>query len=235
MSATTTLRPAVAGRWYPANRDELASLVDGLLADAQQRSTSGSMEPSALIAPHAGFAYSGAVAASAFARIAGRSFDRIVLIGPSHYFGFSGAAVPEAATAGYHTPLGDVPVDRDAVAALARSPGFVARDPFFAPEHSLESELPFLQRALPRDVPIVPVLMGGSATSADAARAADAIAPLCTPSTLVVVSSDFTHFGPRFNYVPFTEEVPRRLRELDLAAVAAIEAGDLAAFTELVR
>jgi AmmeMemoRadiSam system protein B len=231
----TTLLPAVAGRWYPKERDALAGLVDRLLSEARTRRTEPPVPVTALIAPHAGFAYSGAVAASAFAPLAGRRFDRVVVIGPSHYFGFSGAAVPDAGTAAYRTPLGDVPLDRDAVAALARAPGVQAGDTFFEPEHALESELPFLQRVLHEGVPVLPVLMGGGASGDDAARVAEAIEPLRTAGTLVVVSSDFTHFGPRFGYVPFTDDVPRRLRELDLSAVGAIEAGDADAFATLVR
>jgi AmmeMemoRadiSam system protein B len=231
----TTLMPAVAGRWYPKEREALAGLVDSLLDDARARRAETFAATSAVIAPHAGFAYSGAVAAAAFAPLADRRFDRIVLIGPSHYFGFSGAAVPEKDAAMYRTPLGDVPIDRDAVAVLARSAGFQSSDKLFEPEHALESELPFLQRVLPTVVPVVPILMGGGASADDAARVAEAIDALRAASTLVVVSSDFTHFGPRFGYVPFTDDVPRRVRELDLAAVAAVEAGDAAAFASLVR
>jgi AmmeMemoRadiSam system protein B len=105
----------------------------------------------------------------------------------------------------------------------------------FEPEHALEAELPFLQRVLAEAVPIVPVLLGGRATHVDAQRAADALAPLVGASTLVVVSSDFTHFGPRFGFVPFVDDVPARIRDLDLGAVAAIEAGDAAAFERYVQ
>ena len=87
-----------------------------------------------------------------------------------------------------------------------------------------------MQRALPGTTPIVPVLVGGGASCADAARIATAVAPLVRESTLVVISSDFTHFGPRFGYVPFTEDVPARIRALDLGAIHAIEAGDAGAF-----
>jgi hypothetical protein len=188
----------------------------------------------ALIVPHAGFAYSGAVAASAFSRLRGRTFDRVILVGPSHYFGFEGAAIPDAAEA-YRTPLGDAPIDREAVLSLRETAGFRADDRMFEPEHALEAELPFLQRILATDVPIVPVLLGGGATHADAKRTADALAPLLGAPTLVVISSDFTHFGPRFGYVPFEDDVPARLRHLDLGAVAAIEAGDAADFARYVR
>ena len=218
------LQPAVAGSWYPREREALAALVDGLLEGAAGRAAGPVSPMAACIVPHAGFAYSGAVAASAFFRLRGLSFDRVVLLGPSHYFGFHGAAIPDAADA-YGTPLGDVPIDVDAVAALRRAPLFRADDTLFEPEHALEAELPFLQRVLSPEVPIVPVLLGGGTTYAEAGRVAVALAPHRTGSTLLVVSSDFTHFGPRFDYVPFDDDVPARIRELDLGAIAAIESG----------
>jgi AmmeMemoRadiSam system protein B len=229
----SVLGPAVAGSWYPRDRDELAVLVDGLLENAAERAAIPAVAVTALIVPHAGFAYSGTVAAAAFARLRGRTIDRVVLLGPSHHFGFRGAAVPKAATA-CGTPLGVLPIDREAVSALSLSACFRADDRMFEREHALEAELPFLQRVLPAGVAIVPILMGGGATSDDTARVADAVSPLLRPSALLVVSSDFTHFGPRFDYVPFTRDIPARLRELDLRAIAAIEAGDAEAFSRCV-
>jgi AmmeMemoRadiSam system protein B len=234
MRPTSVLGPAVAGTWYPRNREELADTVDGLLTAAGARSLAPRTPVTALIAPHAGFAYSGAVAASTFLRISERSFDRVVLLGPSHYFAFRGAAIPDAAGA-YRTPLGDMPIDRDAIATLRGEGGFVADDTMFEPEHALEAELPFLQRTLRGDASIVPILFGGRATHDDATLVAKAIAPLVSASTLVVVSSDFTHFGPRFGYEPFKDDVPARLRALDMGAIAAIEAGDAVAFARYVE
>ena len=234
MAPTEVLGPAVAGRWYPARRADLVSLVDRLLADAQARARSATRPPAALIAPHAGFSYSGAVAASAFRLAAGASYDRIVILGPSHYFGFPGAAVPDAARA-YRTPLGDVTLDRDALASLRGAPGFRADDRLFDPEHALESEIPFLQRVLGEVPPLVPILMGGSATTQDASATADILAPLVDSRTLVVVSSDFTHFGPRFGFVPFESDVPEEIERLDLGAVRTIERGDADGFTRYVE
>jgi len=225
------LGPAVAGSWYPRDTEELRRRVDALL-EAEGAEPRRSVR--AIIAPHAGFDYSGAVAGSAFAGLKGRRPDRVLLLGPSHHFGFTGAAVPDAATA-MRTPLGDLPIDREATAALRTVRGFRADDGVFAPEHALEAELPFLQRALACEAPLVPVLLGGQATADDARRTADALAPLITASTLVVVSSDFTHYGPRFGYVPFTDERPRRIHDLDRGAIAAIVAGDAAGFSRYVE
>jgi AmmeMemoRadiSam system protein B len=222
--------PAVAGSWYPRDPDQLARRVDALLAVPGERAAAPAV---AIIAPHAGFDYSGAVAASAFAELRGRQFDRVILLGPSHHFGFPGAAVPDAATA-LQTPLGDVPIDRAAIAALGESRGFRADDRVFAPEHALEAELPFLQRVLASIPRIVPVLLGGGASKDDARRVAEALLPWIDAATLIVVSSDFTHFGRRFGFVPFTDDVPSRIRELDHGAIRAIEAGDASEFARFV-
>jgi AmmeMemoRadiSam system protein B len=235
MRSVRALSPAVAGRWYPRGSGELAGLVDRLLDGAAEQAPEPTGPIAALIAPHAGFAYSGAVAASAFTGLRGRAFDRVVLVGPSHHFGFAGAAVPERDTAAYRTPLGAVPIDRDAVSVLAASAGFRGDDRMFEPEHALEAELPFLQRALDATTPIVPILIGGGASSDDAARVATAVGPLLRGSALLVISSDFTHFGPRFDYVPFTDDVQRRIRELDLGAIRTIEAGSAASFSSYVE
>ena len=233
MGGRAAIGPAVAGGWYPRDPDELARLVDRLIENVEGQAPR-CLSPIALIAPHAGFAYSGAVAAAAFAGLRGRSFDRVVIVGPSHHFAFRGAAIPGAAST-YRTPLGDVPIDRDALDAIRGAPVFVADDRMFVPEHAIEAELPFLQRVIGGHVPIVPVLLGGGATGDDAARLAEAVAPLLTDAALLVVSSDFTHFGPRFDFVPFVDDVPARIRALDFGAIAAIEAGDAAAFARYVE
>ena len=225
----SAIEPAVAGSWYPARRDELASMVDRLLASVKRRPTTAR----AVIAPHAGYAYSGLVAASAFRTLPEKAPSRIVLIGPSHYFGFSGAAVPDRAVL-QRTPLGDSPLDLALLQSLRTAPGFRADDRAFVPEHALEAELPFLQRRLGFDVPLVPILLGGGSTGEDARAVASSLAPHLDDDTIVVVSSDFTHYGPRFDYVPFVDDVPARVRALDLSACAEIARGDGAGFADLV-
>ena len=163
------------------------------------------------------------------------AFNRVVLLGPSHHFGFEGAAVPDAATA-MRTPLGDVPIDRDAVARLRESTGFRADD----------THLRAGARARGRaSVPAAGV--GGRRRRSSRCCSADARATTTrdasptrsrrgsTTPRCVVVSSDFTHYGPRFGYVPFTDDLPRRIRELDHGAIAAIEAGDAAEFARYVE
>ena len=233
MGAFAILEPAVAGTWYPSGRNDLASLVDRLLDEATSRATGAGKGTVAVVVPHAGFAYSGAVAASAFRLLSGASPSRVVILGPSHYFGFRGAAIPSGLS-GQKTPLGVVPFDLPALDALRASPVVRSDDRAFAPEHALEAEMPFLQRVLDAEIPLVPVLLGGGATHAEAVRLASDLQPLVDARTAIVVSSDFTHYGERFGYVPFRDEIPRRLRDLDLGAVTTIVSGDGPAFAGYV-
>ena len=151
--------PAVAGAFYPADPARLRAAGDRAHGRGARRSAGS---PKALIAPHAGYVYSGAVAAAAFARVArrGAGIRRVVLIGPAHYVPFRGIAVPTARA--FETPLGSVPVDRDALATLAELPGRGPNDAAHAPEHALEVELPFLQAVLGAFA-LMPLLVGEAA------------------------------------------------------------------------
>jgi MEMO1 family protein len=182
--------PAVAGLFYPAEAAALRDAVDGLLGEVPPPRF-GADRPRALIAPHAGYAYSGPVAASAFRRVAGAgsTFTRVVVIGPSHHVACRGIAAPRASA--FATPLGEIPVDH---AAIAGTPGVALADEPHRREHAIEVELPFLQRALGRDpFGLVPLVVG-EATGEEVALSLAAFAD--DPTTLIVVSSDLSHFLP---------------------------------------
>ncbi len=223
-----TIGPTVAGSWYPADPDALRREVDAMLERAAASRTEGAGAVVALIEPHAGFVYSGQTAASGFRRLTGASYDLVLLLGPSHYAWFRGAALPDAGALG--TPLGRVPIDREALRALRERPGFKVQTAAFEREHCLEAEIPFLQRVLEPGWRALPVLIGSGTAGDEAQKVADGLRPLLGPRTLVVVSSDFTHYGSGFGYVPFRESVPEKLRELDLGAAQLIEARDVAGF-----
>lgn len=229
-----TLGPSVAGTWYPADRDALGSEIDSMLADPAPAASENDApeEVVALIAPHAGFTYSGRVAANAFGRLRQRRLSRVILLGPSHHAAFRGAAVPAADT--YRTPLGEVTLDTDAIARLAGRSGWRIDDRPFRPEHSLEAEIPFLQRVLEPGWRLLPVLLGAGTPRDELAAVAGALAPWFDADALVVVSSDFTHFGPRFGFAPFHTEVPRKIEELDMGAVDRVLAGDADGFAAYV-
>jgi MEMO1 family protein len=189
------VRPAaVAGSWYPATAGVLTSEVDRLLAGAAEASGPVTGDPIALIAPHAGLKYSGPVAACAYEPLRGRTFDLAVLVGPSHFVGFDGVAVYRSGA--FETPMGMVPVDADAAAALMRSTSIVRdHDAAHVREHSLEMQLPFLQRLHPQ-MPILPLVMGYQ-TAATASALADGLAAtLRDRRAVLVASSDLSHYHP---------------------------------------
>jgi AmmeMemoRadiSam system protein B/AmmeMemoRadiSam system protein A len=189
------VRPAaVAGSFYPAEPEELGRMIDGFLAKAKPPAPG---EPIGLVAPHAGYVYAGPVAGYAYQCVKGKNYERVVVIAPSHYdaFGFSSVYDGDA----YTTPFGQVPVDKAFAKKLAgmspliklSSAGHTAtRD---RPEHSLEVELPYLQRAIGSFM-LVPVIMGDQSYEHSRALGA-AIAKLTQgTSTLIVASSDLSHY-----------------------------------------
>ncbi|MFP4615361.1 MAG: AmmeMemoRadiSam system protein B [Thiohalorhabdus sp.] len=181
--------PAIAGTFYPGDGAELDALVARLLSDASP-AAEGAEAPKALIAPHAGYPYSGAVAATAYARLASARdrIRRVVLVGPSHFVPFRGLAVSSAAA--FRTPLGTVPVDAEGVRTALAHPGTQTLDLAHAREHSLEAHLPFLQGVL-GEFTLVPLVVG----NVDDERVGRILQDLWGgPETLVVVSSDLSHF-----------------------------------------
>jgi MEMO1 family protein len=178
--------PAVAGAFYPADRAELASEVARLLAAAAPGPA-----PKALIAPHAGYVYSGPVAASAFRRVQGAPVSRVVLLGPAHYTHLRGAALPAARR--FATPLGEVPIAAPEAARAVAEPDLPRDRAAHEREHSLEVEVPFLQVALEGGFTLVPLVVG-DADPAETARILDAL--WGGPETLIVISSDLSHGLP---------------------------------------
>jgi AmmeMemoRadiSam system protein B len=178
--------PAVAGLFYPGTSDELRTTVEGYLAAAQFAGGS----PKALIAPHAGYVYSGPVAAAAYASLieARETVRRVVLLGPAHRMALAGMAISSATA--FSTPLGEVPVDVEAFELAKAVPNVRVFDAPFEDEHSLEVQLPFLQVVLD-DFRVLPVLVGQTppesvASLIDALWGGD--------ETRIIVSSDLSHY-----------------------------------------
>ncbi|MGE5471808.1 MAG: AmmeMemoRadiSam system protein B [Bacteroidota bacterium] len=181
-------RPAaVAGTFYPGDPAILAATVDRLLGEA---GTPAGTPPKVLIVPHAGYIYSGATAATAYARLASvrRLIRRVVLLGPTHRVAVEGLALPECSA--FATPLGNIPLDAAAIAQLRAMPQIIFSDRVHAQEHSLEVHLPFLQRVLD-DFQLVPLAVG-DARPAAVAEVLDLL--WGGPETLIVISSDLSHF-----------------------------------------
>lgn len=178
--------PAVAGQFYSANVGELSATVATLLNEAQDRET---LAPKALIVPHAGYIYSGAVAANAYARLQPyrNQYQRVVLLGPCHRTPVHGLALSGADA--FRTPLGDVPLDKAALANLA-IPDVQIFDRSHQDEHSLEVHLPFLQAVL-GDFSVVPIVVGDASPEL-VSQVLDKL--WGGPETLIVVSSDLSHY-----------------------------------------
>lgn len=211
--------PACAGDWYPSDRVELSRQVDDWLGQARPPQVAG--KPVALLCPHAGYRYSGSVAATAYACLRGQTYKRVIVMAFSHRDAGRqrGIDVPKDVTA-YATPLGEVPIDRKVCDRLLTNLLFTSNPAIGAREHSLELQLPFLQRTL-KDFSLVPLLIG-QMTPADYTKAAEALLPFIDGETLLVASSDFTHFGPNFDYQPFKEDVENKLRDLAEQAAAPL-------------
>ncbi|MBR4251513.1 MAG: AmmeMemoRadiSam system protein B [Kiritimatiellae bacterium] len=226
------MESTLAGQWYAADGARLRRELDGYL-----RAAPAPVHPAmAAILPHAGFVYSGPTAAAAARALAAwTGLRRVVLLGFTHHVGLPDRiSLPSRETA-YRSPLGTVPLDRAALDALAASPLFVDVPATRDGENSIELIVPLLQAALAdRPWTLVPLTLGqlDAPHLDDAARA---IAPLLDGHTAVVASSDFTHYGDRFGYTPFRDDIPARLSALDHGAIAPILAHDAAAFDAYCR
>lgn len=188
-------RPAVAGTFYPGDPVVLAAEVDAHLDAARAAAPArfdaagaGRARPEAIIAPHAGYRFSGPTAGFAYDAVRGAAVERVVVLGPAHRVRVEGLALSGADA--WRTPLGDVVLDAASRDLLATHPACAVHDAAHAPEHSLEVQVPFLQRALAPGFTLVPLLV----SRADARVVADVLGLLWGPTTLVVVSTDLSHY-----------------------------------------
>lgn len=241
MNATTNVRvAAVAGLFYPAQKDRLQEQVDGLLSGAE---TPRLENVRALIVPHAGYTYSGPVAAVAYNAVRKKPYKTVVVIGPSHYARFSGISVFTGEA--YETPLGRVPISAMAKTLASRPPFLpeprcqVYRPGWFASasrpvpppghdtpetwEHSVEVQVPFLQRVLP-GAELVSLVYG----EADPAKAARVLAEVLDEHTLLVASSDLSHFLPYERATETDRKTLQLITALNVDALAGPEAEDTA-------
>jgi AmmeMemoRadiSam system protein B len=223
MKAAADVRPSpIVGRWYPDDPHELANSIDRYLDNARLPELEG--EVVAVIAPHAGHMYSGPVAGYAFAALRGLGLDLVVVAAPLH--GYYPAPLLTTAHQAYATPLGEVPVDREAVEALdglLSAQGLsltpVRRDT----EHSLEIELPFLQRAVSTPFKLLPLMMRAQ-DPWTARQVGAALAQLLKDRRAVLVgSSDLSHFYTQKQANRLDGEMLRQVESLDPEGVIRIE------------
>ena len=204
-------KPVWAGKFYPATRSELLASLDTLSEKAAETKIAlpQGKQLKAVVIPHAGYVYSGWTAAHVGNVLKGSRYKKVILMGPDHRVGFADVAVSDVDA--YQTPLGEVPLDPDAAKLRARSPLFHAVPVSDRMEHSLEVVLPFLQYALP-EFSMVPMVMG---RQTDLQKVTDQIAGLLNNDTLIVVSSDLSHFLPYPDAVKQDTETIRMILNLE--------------------
>jgi AmmeMemoRadiSam system protein B len=202
---------AVAGSFYPQQAAVLSQDILNLLSAARQQVTPCAGLPKAIIVPHAGYIYSGATAALAYARLTSghASIRRVVLLGPVHRVPVSGLALPGVDA--FDTPLGRVPIDLAGVMAIAGLPQVVTSPAAHALEHSLEVQLPFLQTVLD-DFTLLPLAVG-DATAIEVAEVLEAI--WGGSETLIVISSDLSHFLPYRTAQTVDQDTVQHMLQLD--------------------
>jgi MEMO1 family protein len=222
-AAGTVKRASFAGQFYEKEPVRLAASIDAALARAAPAAAVDG-KIIALIAPHAGYVYSGGTAASAYALVKGRPIETVVVIGPSHQVGFRGCSIwPKG---GFETPLGIARVDEDLARAIMKASGFRFQPEAFAKEHSVEVQIPFIQRALP-EAAIVPIVMGYQ-DRRTIETLAGALAKTCLDrDILIVASTDLSHFLSKEEALSRDAATADLIRSLETEAlIRKIEAGE---------
>lgn len=224
------LESSLAGTWHPADAGELRAAIAQLLPRPAPAAASNIC---AALVPHAGYQFSGRVAAQVLARLDPRAYDRVVLLAPSHYLPLRNeVSVPDVTH--FSTPLGEVAVDMEFTGRVRGLPGVVSDRRAHDREHAVQIQIPLLQTLFAERLRIVPIVVG-QMTPGAALSFSHQLRKLLDARTLVLASSDFTHYGPNFEYVPFTEDVPRRIEELDRRVFERFAAGDLKGFWEVLE
>lgn len=205
--------PVVDGRFYPADEKTLKKEVKEYLQKAPLIKADENVL--AIVSPHAGYVFSGATAGKSFKVLEGKSYKKVILMGTSHTSGFPGALLANYDF--FQIPGAKVPVDRNLVKELSKKEGFQIQNNAHTREHSLEVQLPFLIETL-KDFKIIPMVIGAGTTPEISRKIAKGLFSILDEDTIVVVSSDFTHYGPNYGYIPFREDIPRKMSQLDKGA-----------------
>ena len=222
------LKSELAGVWYTDDSRRLAQEV-GVYLDASEKTVKENV--TALILPHAGYRYSGMVAAAGVKQLAGNTYSRVIVIGPSHRIAMADfCSIPDVDA--IETPLGQIRIDRQAAERLRQHSFFTSIPLAHSSEHSVQIELPLLQQAL-GDFALLPIVCGDLSLNV-VREIGQALLDVINEDTLVVISSDFTHYGHGFGYVPFEDDIPENLERLDLGAFRFIERHDLEGFMDYV-
>jgi len=221
--------PVAMGTWYPAEKEKLRATVKKLIAETNVSASAGHCV--ALIVPHAPYESFGNVVAAGFTLIQPDQYDRVVILAPSHFSEFNGCSIPSVQA--YQTPLGDVYLDGDTIREICLSPLFETRSVWYRPnkertdlherEYDIEVMLPFLQEQLGA-FKLIPILVGnpkdyyGRPDEDAITTMANTLRKILGERTLLIVSTNFTHYGNAFSYRPFKENVIENINFLDRQA-----------------
>ena len=224
-------KPYFDGQFYDRDEKTLHNFLTNLVKE-ELTTERTSNRVRAVILPHAGYMFSARTAVKTLLRAVDGNYSRVMVIAPSHRAPFRGAALAEFGT--FRTPLGDIPVDMDSVQTIVGTGNEYIEymSDAHEKEHSLEVQLPLLQHFF-TDFQLIPII-NGMINEVSAKHIATTLKDWWQEDTLWVISSDFTHYGRSFNYVPFHNEIRENLRELDLGAVKLIVEKDLHGFCEYV-
>ena len=223
--------PVASGFWYPANRESLRNLATSYLSKATIGEIDGRIV--AVIAPHAGIEHCGQVAAHSFAPLRKQKFKKVLILAPSHWGGYRGASILKANY--YKTPLGLIELDLETCDKLLKADLIDTIQSAHLREHSLENLLPFLQLTL-GEFKLIPIVVG-SLSDEDYQVLSSTIKKHIDKDTLIVVSSDFTHFGARFGYTPFeiNGNVRNNIEKLDYRVIDNIIRCDFEGFRQYLQ
>ena len=210
-------KPAVAGKFYPEDKIKLAKQVDDFLTNAKKIDIKGRIL--AIVVPHAGYEYSGQVAAYSFKQLEGANFKKIIIISPSHYVGFDGISIYNKGS--FETPLGLVKIDEElADKIMAKDKRFIFYPEAHQKEHAIEVELPFLQRVYKdKDFKIVPITMGNP-EAGDIRILSDALYDVIDKDTLLIISVDLSHYYPYDTAVKLDTNATNGIEKLDAQKMA---------------
>ena len=230
------LQNKIAGTWHPATEREARAMASAWEESCAAEKTDAPENPNILILPHAGWAYSGKIAWHAVRLVRGGKFKRVVVLAPSHRVWIENRLVAPEANA-VATPLGEIPIDREWIDRLALRAPVVRNDRVHENEHSAQIEYPLLKLALGNGFKLAPFIIG-SLGSDQMAMCAKALARLVDKDTLLVISSDFTHYGSDFSYTPYGTDGGAKVRErvaaVDAEAFSHVERRDADAFAAYV-
>lgn len=239
----SSMRAHLSEDWYPTGKEKLTATLRDLQKKAHDLYPTTLQNVRAIIIPHAGYAYSGTVATSCFNLLhhaSNQLIDRVIVLAPAHAISFKGCAIPNHVQE-YTIPTGVIKFDTKIMKQLiAMSPLFIASQTIannpFNQEHSFEIQCPFIHKYINEKIPVIPLLVG-YLDEQDAKNAATMIQKIMTPHTLIIVSSDFTHYGSQFDYMPFgpTPQAARAIHALDNKVMEQIINQSLHGFLQTIQ